>query len=304
MIAASSFASMRPLSIQRRLRIAGRFLTCLPIDTLTSTAKDDELSSATQIRGLSVQRGRPSRQQSSSIHQQLRLAFGVIGLSEWELTRRANVRAALVTAALSGNEAISVGAMRRLAHALDLELILTPAEPLNRPVGAVPTVVDRAIMTISQESVHVADRSFKVLALDLEGTLISNAVSIFVRPGLARFLALCRPLFERVVIFTTVKEPRFRQIAATLVEEGSAPRWFSEIEYIAWSGPVKDLSVIPYAEVDQVLLVDDYAAYIHPQQAAQWIPIACFEPPFACDDSELDRVLEELVRRVAQASSR
>lgn len=232
------------------------------------------------------------------IHCQLREAFENSGMSEWELSKRANVKATLVTQALSGGEAISVGALRRLAYSLDLELLLAPAKPEPRRDGAVQTIVDCAMMaTAPEQIVHVTDKNFKVLALDLEGTLISNAVSMFVRPGLARFLALCRPLFERVVLFTTVKEPRFRQIAATLVAEGSAPRWFADIEYISWSGRTKDLSVIPDAEVDQVLLVDDYAAYIHPGQAAQWIPIASFEPPFPPDDTELDRILQELVLR-------
>lgn len=235
---------------------------------------------------------------SCSIHQQLRLAFEAGGLSAWELSSHANVEVALVTAALSENKAISVGALRCIGNVLDLELISTRAKPQNQLVSPVPTVVDRAVMAISpKQIVRAADKNLKVLALDLEGTLISNAVSMFVRPGLARFLALCRPLFARVVLYTTVNEPRFRQIAATLVAEGSAPRWFADIEYISWSGRTKDLSVIPDAEVDQVLLVDDYAAYIHPGQAAQWIPIACFKPPFAPDDSELDRVLQELVLR-------
>jgi hypothetical protein len=36
-----------------------------------------------------------------------------------------------------------------------------------------------------------------VLALDLEGTLISNAVSQFPRPGLLAFLECCLPQYRK-----------------------------------------------------------------------------------------------------------
>ena len=72
----------------------------------------------------------------------------------------------------------------------------------------------------------------KVLALDLEGTLISNAVSQIARPGLFDFLEDCRELFPRIVIFTSVNEERFRAIANLLTTEGYAPNWFADIEYI------------------------------------------------------------------------
>ena len=45
-----------------------------------------------------------------------------------------------------------------------------------------------------------------VIALDLEGTLISNAVSQFPRPGLYSFLEYCQENFSRIVIFTAVKD--------------------------------------------------------------------------------------------------
>ena len=58
------------------------------------------------------------------------------------------------------------------------------------------------------------------LALDLEGTLISNAMSQIPRPGLNDFLVRSRALFDRVVIYTAVAESRFRGIAAQLAAEG------------------------------------------------------------------------------------
>jgi hypothetical protein len=55
-----------------------------------------------------------------------------------------------------------------------------------------------------------------ILAMDLEGTLISNAVSQIPRPGLYQFLESAKCLFDELVIFTTVPEPKFRQIADLL----------------------------------------------------------------------------------------
>src|SRR5690606_39462147 len=65
-----------------------------------------------------------------------------------------------------------------------------------------------------------------VIALDLEGTLISNAMSQLPCPGLYGFLEGCRSICNRVVMFTTVNEVTFREIAALLVAEGTAPSWF------------------------------------------------------------------------------
>jgi NLI interacting factor-like phosphatase len=64
------------------------------------------------------------------------------------------------------------------------------------------------------------------IALDLEGTLISNAVSQFPRPGLLTFLEYCHQNFGRLVIFTAVNEVRFRSIARTLAEAQDVPACF------------------------------------------------------------------------------
>lgn len=56
-----------------------------------------------------------------------------------------------------------------------------------------------------------------VLAIDLEGTLISNAVSQFSRSGLYNFLEYCHNNFCRIVIFTAVSELHFRNIAITFI---------------------------------------------------------------------------------------
>jgi hypothetical protein len=105
-----------------------------------------------------------------------------------------------------------------------------------------------------------------VIALDLEGTLISSAVSQIPRPGLTTFLDGCRVLAARVVIFTAVSEDRFRAIAQTLVADGHAPPWFAEVDYVSWSGRYKDLTPLLNAYRGPVVLVDDHADDVHPDQ--------------------------------------
>lgn len=137
-----------------------------------------------------------------------------------------------------------------------------------------------------------------VLALDLEGTLISSAVSQFPRPHLFSFLERCQTLFSRIVMFTTVNEPRFRQIAQTLADEHTVPAWFPQIEYVHWDGATKDLSFIPGCDVEDAWLVDDIAAYVHPGQHVQWVQVEPFEPPFDQSDTGLTKVLLEIEARV------
>ncbi len=141
---------------------------------------------------------------------------------------------------------------------------------------------------------------FTVLALDLEGTLISNAMSQIPRPGLFAFLERCRVLFPRVVMFTTVNEERFRRIATLLVADGAAPAWFADIEYVAWEGETKDLTFIPGAAVGETLLVDDFEVYVHPGQESQWIEVDYFDAPYDEQDTGLARVLVALQQRLGR----
>ena len=143
------------------------------------------------------------------------------------------------------------------------------------------------------------DVELKVLALDLEGTLISNAVSQIARPGLFDFLENCRKLFPRIVIFTSVNEERFRSIATLLITEGYAPNWFADIEYISWSGETKNLIFVDGALPEEILLVDDYEKYIHPGQESQWIRAPEFDYPYSDDDLGLREILRHLRIRVA-----
>ena len=133
-------------------------------------------------------------------------------------------------------------------------------------------------------------KNIEVLALDLEGTLISNAMSQISRPGLYEFLEFCGHAFPRVVAYTSVSEDRFRRISRTLVDAWAAPEWFSDVEYIVWDGKTKDLRRIPGADPARTAIVDDYGPYIHPAQRERWVKIWPFEAPYSDNDRELSRV--------------
>ncbi len=132
------------------------------------------------------------------------------------------------------------------------------------------------------------------LALDLEGTLISNAVSQIPRPGLGAFLAACARMFERIVIYTSVPETRFRSIAAELVARREAPAWFARIDYVRWEGPYKRPGFVQGGRPGEVVLLDDQEAYVHPDDRGFWVRIAPFEYPYSPDDRGLEEALAAL----------
>ncbi|MFH1009783.1 MAG: NIF family HAD-type phosphatase [bacterium] len=138
----------------------------------------------------------------------------------------------------------------------------------------------------------------RVIALDLEGTLISNAISVFPRPGLYEFLEFCRRHFERVVVMTAVSEHRFRQVAALLASEGSVPEWFRDIDYVVWEGPYKDLRCIPNFRVEEILLVDDIPSFVHPDQADSYLPIQSWEAPYLQEDQQLGTLKEHILKKL------
>lgn len=145
----------------------------------------------------------------------------------------------------------------------------------------------------------------RVIALDLEGTLISGAVSQFPRPGLFGFLEFCFQAADRVVIFTSVREDLAREIVTRLVADGLAPvEAATSLEYVEWPRRGrKDLASVPGVSPDEVVLVDDQERYVVPEQRSQWIPIAEFDPQFEeppytdPPDRELERVQAELSAR-------
>ena len=141
----------------------------------------------------------------------------------------------------------------------------------------------------------------KIIALDLEGTLISSESTRIPRPGLFEFLTWCYSNFERVVIFTAVREKTVREIANELINLKQVPKRFRNIEYIIWEGDEKDLNFIPNVHPTEVIIVDDYEYLIKPMQKTQWVGIKCFDPllnikegEFQIIDNELERVKNKL----------
>lgn len=117
-----------------------------------------------------------------------------------------------------------------------------------------------------------------ISALDLEGTLISNAISQIPRPGLYGFLEEIHVLFDQLMMFTTVPEDRFRSIAALLAREGSVPDWFAGLPYINGSGKTKDLRFAS-PNLGEALLLDDHGPYVHLGQEHLWVQVPLFGSP-------------------------
>jgi NLI interacting factor-like phosphatase len=134
--------------------------------------------------------------------------------------------------------------------------------------------------------------SAKVLALDLERTLIDDALSGRPRPGLRDFLAFCHERFERVTMFTTVEEADAREVMEALADLGFVPPGLlARLEYVGWSGEYKDLRFVVGATPGEVVLVDDAAGWVRPDQRARWVAIAAWD---GGPDGELPRVRDLL----------
>jgi hypothetical protein len=118
----------------------------------------------------------------------------------------------------------------------------------------------------------------RVLALDLERTLISDAMTAQPRPGLFDFLTFCHDRFERVALFTCVDPGEAREILDDLSRRGHVPtEWLARLEYVAWSGEYKDLGFVPDSLPEEVLLVDDDPGWIRPDQRDRLVVIAAWD---------------------------
>ncbi|QDT93936.1 NIF family HAD-type phosphatase [Gimesia algae] len=137
-----------------------------------------------------------------------------------------------------------------------------------------------------------------VIALDLEGTLISNAISQFARPGLAEFLEFCRQRFQRSYVYTAVNDGRCHEVIYNLVVHDLATPWLSNVPFIDWDRKLKDLNNIPDTSPSECLIVDDNPDYIMENQRSQWIAIDQFESPYLDTDRELYRVQQVIERRL------
>lgn len=136
------------------------------------------------------------------------------------------------------------------------------------------------------------------IALDLEGTLISNAVSQIPRPGLHAFVELCHSLALRLVIFSSANPAVVRDALRVLAADELAPAWTADLEIIHAPTLPKDLRVVD-DDWRGCLLVDDMELAVRPDQREQWIPVVSFDPREPGTDSELSSAAARLVERCA-----
>jgi hypothetical protein len=99
------------------------------------------------------------------------------------------------------------------------------------------------------------------------------------------------------VLFTTVEEADARAALAHLARAGAVPaELVDDLEYVSWVGEYKDLAFVPGVEPNRVLLVDDDAGWIRPDQRANWISVAAWD---GGPDDDLARVQAVLRARIA-----
>ena len=117
----------------------------------------------------------------------------------------------------------------------------------------------------------------RLFCVDLEGTLISNAVSQIPRPVLFSFSEFLG-LRGNVVLFTSVSQDRTHAIQEVLVAECVVPSWFSKLDSLhpVQGQTIKDLSV---AERDkpgkpEYYLSDDHEGCIKSAERDWWIPVS------------------------------
>jgi hypothetical protein len=144
----------------------------------------------------------------------------------------------------------------------------------------------------------------RVIALDLERTLMSDALHREPRPGLREFLTFCCNRFERVVLFTSVNRPQALAALRECADQGDAPQEFMDrVEYVEWEGMYKDLRFVPNASPSEVLIVDDDGGWIRADQQGQWVGIAEYDPYLVKgDDHEFARVRRVLEERIQHAA--
>jgi hypothetical protein len=150
--------------------------------------------------------------------------------------------------------------------------------------------------------------SYEVLALGLEGTLVSRATCKFPRPGLKGFLDFCFQNFPEVVLFSSAEKDRVAEIVEGLLKDSLVPPEMKNISVVPWEGDRKDLkfvqsmladfSVGKIIGTDQILFVEDQQDHIEPSQKKQWIPVKTWETPYPDNDNELGRVQKELAQRL------
>jgi len=139
-----------------------------------------------------------------------------------------------------------------------------------------------------------------LVCLDLEGTLISNAVSQIPRPGLMEFLEKVKTLAD-VILYTSVSPKRTEEIKRLLVSEECVPEWFLNLEAIHPEATIKLKDRVPgYSNYQRVFLVDDQIAVIAEDEKEWWVPVREYVSPYPPDDRELEAVAFQIAKRLSE----
>jgi hypothetical protein len=133
-----------------------------------------------------------------------------------------------------------------------------------------------------------------LLCLDLEGTLISNAVSQIPRPGLYQFLEQVAELCD-LMLYTSVSFERVEAIRNLLVVEENAPKWFRDVSVIRPEKTLKPKAAC--GRYDAFLLDDQPGVIVHGEE--DWfVAIPEYLPPYSASDRALYRAFEDIQIRV------
>lgn len=134
-----------------------------------------------------------------------------------------------------------------------------------------------------------------VIALDLEGTLISNGMSQFPRPGLRDFLEALCSLEVEVVVYSTLSTSVIDEVLLNLSNDGAVPCWFPDCRRVPWQGGCKSIhDVAVPGRTLAVMLVDGYEGYVCPGEEDYWIEVPTFSSPYQESSKVLRRVLQKI----------
>lgn len=186
-------------------------------------------------------------------------------------------------------------------------------EEKGRKVGTIGEFF-QMIEAEEEEAQRRLNREKKILALDLEGTIVSNAISRKPRPGLYAFMESCKDAFNEVVLFTAVDAERARDVLLNLAKKCYVPMWVATMPIVLWHeeddipgkhliqlGKFKDLLFVklmfPGVVIPNIWIVDDNRYWVRSHQRRQLIEIPTWDPAFNGKNSRKnDRALEEVIQ--------
>jgi serine/threonine-protein kinase len=142
----------------------------------------------------------------------------------------------------------------------------------------------------------------RAIAIDLEGTILTTAYRPVPRPKLDDFARFCLAEFQRIFIYTAVEPQLAWAILRGFAAERTLPTAFLErAEMVDWprgeGGSLKDLRRLGLP-LSWVLLLDDMASWVVPDQLHRWVRISAYDEPRP-GDRELQFVRPRILAQLA-----